>query len=443
MFYIELIVFVVICLITVGLVFAWYRRHSRTSGSAMSDQAPSNESHATDTKDKDTQLSISISRLPLLNNQQRIIGYHFTDKGQPFNKKTLPKLIHFLGDESYHKPGTLVFVQLDPELLDEENLSLLPQDAVLIFANLHNLADDIVEKLKSLNNAGFRIASSDQVEESLISQIHFFFIDGNRQENEIRQEIASLRGKKLRIIATNVNNQSLYTFLRSVGINLYQGFFFSNPSVFSPSPLNSQTNNILELIRMISARSEPEDIETCFKRDSNLTFRMLKYINSASLNLTNKVTSIKSAIVILGYNKLVRWLSVLLAISDSSPAEASAALFETGSARGRFMEILAEQLNYDKDDQDKAFMVGMFSLMPIILNLPPENVLTDLNLPEDITSAILLNNGPFAALYKLAIACEQADHKTIESQCAVLALSVDDIYINYIEATKWVNNLDL
>jgi EAL and modified HD-GYP domain-containing signal transduction protein len=49
------------------------------------------------------------------------------------------------------------------------------------------------------------------------------------------------------------------------------------------------------------------------KNDPTLAFRLLRYINSPAFGLRVEVTRFRHAIMLLGYQRLKRWLALLLA----------------------------------------------------------------------------------------------------------------------------------
>lgn len=435
-----LIVGLVVLLLFTAIILIYAHQQKKKKTIKASDTATVIVQEAEEVNAPETR--VSINRLPILNSQQQIIGYNLSDKGRPFQSQTLPALILFLGNEVYQRPDKMLVIQLENDTLEDENLSLLPAASILYFPHLQKPKQTQQDKLQALTQAGFRIATTPSADQDLLSAIQFIVIDAHMGEESIRHELGLVRGKKLRVLAIHVNQPDVYRFLRSLGINLYQGFFFAEPEVLQVSTPNSQVNNILSLIRMVSLREEPDTIESQFKRDPDLTFRMLKYMNSAALSLTHKITSIKVAIVMMGYNNLLRWLSVLLAACEAVPAESRQALYETGSTRGRCMELLADKSGLNKDAQDEAFMVGMFSLIPVMLEQPVETLLTDLNLPDGVLTTLVKNNGPYSSLFHLVCACERAESEKVTELCQHLQLDEDMVYQTHIEAGQWAGELE-
>ena len=67
-------------------------------------------------------------------------------------------------------------------------------------------------------------------------------------------------------------------------------------------------------------REEPADrLEAVLKTDPTLAFRLMRYINSPAFGLSVEINSFRHAIMVLGYNRLKRWLALLLASASKDP----------------------------------------------------------------------------------------------------------------------------
>ena len=96
---------------------------------------------------------------------------------------------------------------------------------------------------------------------------------------------------------------------------------------------------VLELLRLAHERADMDTIELAIKRDTALTFELIRFVNSAALPTPMHVESVKHAVTALGHAKITRWLSRMLRVStynaDALP------LMHAGIRRGLFLEHLA------------------------------------------------------------------------------------------------------
>lgn len=97
--------------------------------------------------------------------------------------------------------------------------------------------------------------------------------------------------------------------------------------------------SVLQLLAILhSPQSELSDVQAVIQQSVSLSYRLLRYANSAAFNLQREVSSIAQATVVLGQRRL-RDLATLLALTGMSdkPPE----LTHTVLARARLCASLA------------------------------------------------------------------------------------------------------
>lgn len=151
----------------------------------------------------------------------------------------------------------------------------------------------------------------------------------------------------------------------------------------------------------VQKEADPRVLDEIAKRDVTLSFKLLRYVNSASFGLSRRVESVRHAATILGYDQLLKWLS-LLAVTAGNGAAPSLTL--SAMTRAKLMELLGK--NMDRKDQDNLFITGMFSMLDRIMGIPLDQVLSHINLPENVTDALLNGEGKYRRFLDLAMACE-------------------------------------
>jgi EAL and modified HD-GYP domain-containing signal transduction protein len=150
------------------------------------------------------------------------------------------------------------------------------------------------------------------------------------------------------------------------------------------------------------------------------------------------VTSLRHAVMMLGRKRLFRWATMLLAISraaGSAPAVASAAM-----VRGRLTELLAAEL-LPPSECDNAFVVGLFSLLDVMLDMPMPAALESIALPEEVAHALLQRDGLLAPFLALTKACESGDEAAYAAAAEQLQLSGHQINRAHLQALAWAEEL--
>jgi len=206
------------------------------------------------------------------------------------------------------------------------------------------------------------------------------------------------------------------------------------------SKLDATHGQIVRVLNLVRRSAEIKEVEAALKQDVTLSFKLLRYINSAGFGLATRIQSFKHAVTLLGYDKLNKWLSLLLVTASKDAA--APALMQTAIIRGRFMEIVGQASGaFDKTQTDNLFITGAFSLLDVLLGTRMDAVLEQMTLPETIAGALLQRGGPYGPWLDLALAGESEDADAIRAKAAALGLDVETVNRAQIEALVFADSL--
>jgi EAL and modified HD-GYP domain-containing signal transduction protein len=177
------------------------------------------------------------------------------------------------------------------------------------------------------------------------------------------------------------------------------------PAVAGRSSLPSDIRTVLDLINGVDREEPVAKLEPVLRRDPTLAFRLMRYLNSPAFGLPVEVNSFAHALMLLGYQRLKRWLALLLVSSAKGPN--SKVLICAAVRRG----LLLEELGRDQGDAEmrgEMFICGVFSLLPRLLQQPMADLLRSVPVPERVQQALRGDGGPYGAYLDLvqAIECE-------------------------------------
>ncbi len=214
------------------------------------------------------------------------------------------------------------------------------------------------------------------------------------------------------------------------------GWFFLNggPKAHRLSPGHAQIVRVLNLVRR---DAEVKEIEAALKQDVALSYKLLRYINSAGFGLPVEIQSFRHAVTMLGYDKLNKWLSLLLVTASKEPG--APAIMQAAIARGRFMEQVG-QVFFDKGEHDNLFITGAFSLLNVLLGTSMEAVLGEMHLPGAISAALTGQGGIYKPFLDLARACED-DPRQLAGQAENLGLDFQAINRAQLSAVSFADTL--
>ena len=196
---------------------------------------------------------------------------------------------------------------------------------------------------------------------------------------------------------------------------------------------------IVELIRRVDAEDPIDKLETTLRRDPSLAFKLLRYINSPAFGLRVEISSFSHAIMMLGYQRLKRWLALLLATA-SKDVNLRPVMF-AAVRRGMLMEELVRHLN-DEEMKGELFICGVFSLLDRMFKQPFAELLKTIPVPERVYLALAEGAGPYKPYCDLVRAVEGDQLDDIRSACDALIADPAEINRALLKALANAATLD-
>ncbi|SHN34895.1 EAL and HDOD domain-containing protein [Rhizobacter sp. OV335] len=181
---------------------------------------------------------------------------------------------------------------------------------------------------------------------------------------------------------------------------------------------------IVELIQRVDAQDPIEKLENTLKRDPSLAFKLMRYINSPAFGLRVEISSFRHAIMMLGYQRLKRWLALLLATAGKD-ANMKPVMF-AAVRRGLLMEELVRSSG-DEEMRNEMFICGVFSLLDRMFKQPFADLMKTIPVPERVYQALVDGTGPYQPYFDLVQAVEHESLFDFRTAADTLMLSVSEI----------------
>jgi len=342
------------------------------------------------------------------------------------------------------------YINVDQEFLFNDLIEALPPK-VVVLEILETVAPtpEVIARCQHLRDKGFSLAIDDVVkideayrpllELAEIIKVDMLGMDPGHLANLVRE--LQPFGKKL--LAEKVETAEQVELCKQLGFELFQGYYFAKPAIIVGKKLNPSQIALLRLLGLVLRDAETSEIENAFKVEPGLTVNMLRLTNSVSNGLTTRITSLRHAITILGRRQLQRWLQLLIYTNPKGNGQGDNPLLPLAATRGRLMELLAEKLiPRNREFADQAFMVGIMSLMPALLGVPMEEILTHLPVASRVSQALTEQTGQLGHLLLLAQATEQTDPEVFaEAVQRVPGIALEFLDECLAQALYWANNL--
>ena len=328
------------------------------------------------------------------------------------------------------------FINLTRNLLLSRNLSCLPADRVVLEILEDIRPDDaVLAAVERLAEQGYTIALDDFVYspdlEPLVGLADIVKIEFPAIPNEdLPDHIEKLRELGVRtILAEKVETQEEFELCKRLGCDLFQGYFFSRPQVVSQRKTHV---NIGAVVRLVSELQNPDitvgEVEEVIQTDANLSFKLLRFVNSASAATSRKIDSLKQATTLMGIARLRSLASMMLltSIDESKPQE----LINLAMIRGKMCELLAAESG--KIRPDRFYTLGLLSVMDAMLDKPMAEVIPLLPLATDMNDALLDCSGDLGSILACVIAFEAGTVSPPDS------LTATQVQSAYQESLRWI-----
>ncbi len=298
----------------------------------------------------------------------------------------------------------LAFINIIPDVLKAGMAELLPKDKIVLeILETSKIDDNAVSIIKEFKKRGFSIALDDFVYdeewEPLLALSDYVKLDVKQySKQEIKEMLMILKNYGMKFIAEKVELDEDFKFYKSLGFDLFQGYFFQRPTVVSSVRLDPDYILLINIFNAFQANEDIGEIETLFKMAPELVYRLLTLINSVAYEFIAKISSVKQAIALLGYDNVSRWILTIILASKKSDFR-SDPLLEAAVIKGRMMEDICKSF-ISKELADKAFLAGMLSLVNVAVGMPLKDLLDKITVDKIIYEALIERKGKLGELYE-------------------------------------------
>lgn len=196
---------------------------------------------------------------------------------------------------------------------------------------------------------------------------------------------------------------------------------------------------IVQLIQAVDRQEPAGKLEGLLRNDPTLAYRLMRYINSPAFGLSVEVTSFGHAIMLLGYQRLKRWLALLLASSAKDP-DLKPVMY-AAVRRGLLMEELVRGSG-DAELRGDMFICGVFSLLDRMMGQPFAELLKAVPVSEPVRAALADGAGPHHPYLELVRAVEAASVYDIRAAADALLMSVSEVNRAVLRALAAARQID-
>jgi len=393
-----------------------------------------------------------VARQPIFGKRKEIYGYEllFRDGMLNFAPKDIDgdtatsELLSdtFLSSGMYrYTGGKRAFINFTRNLLVQRIPLLFPRETTVVEILEDVPADpEIMAACGKIAGKGYTLALDDFIYrdglQPLIDLADIIKIDFRQAPvDEIEQEVRGLSGTRARLLAEKVETYAEFDQAVHMGFDYFQGYFFAKPEIIRGKKVSTPKINLLRVMTEINRHdADFERLENLIRQDVTLSFKLLRYVNSAYYRRVKEVSSLRQALSLLGLREVKRFLSLMAMakMAEGKPDE----LIRLSAIRARFCELLGSALGRRAAVQE-LFTLGLFSLIDAILDDSMPNIIQGLPFSHNLKDAFLLEAGNLIDFLKLVRCYESGEWDRVGHLCDNLRLPRERVMELYLDAVSW------
>lgn len=403
-------------------------------------------------------MDVFVARQPIFTNKQQLFAYELLFRDSYENACTCTDGDQATSDVICNSffaigmdiltGGKRAFINFTENLLKQEIPLLLPKEVVVVeILETVEPTPALIAACVKLKKAGYLLALDDFVFQTkfipLLDIADIIKVDFLTTIGHDRKKILYDVGKRnIKFLAEKVETRADFEQAVKFGYSYFQGYFFSKPLVLKGKDAPTSRINQLRVLRVLHELDKENftfgNIEKFIMYDLALSYQLLRFINSAAFSLANEISSVKHALVLLGKNEIVKWVSLIVmrTVGDST----TDGILVTSLVRGKFCELIAAKIGL-KSRESELFMMGMFSLIDVFIGRPLKQILAELPINDAIKGALLGKSNEFSQVYRLTLSYESADWEAVTAHAASLGIKEGDIPDFYTKAVGWADEI--
>jgi len=363
-----------------------------------------------------------LARQPIYDREGKVVAYEvfLRKKGGACEypkevefSKALYVVVNFLAEFGVEKvaKGGKVVINFALESVLNKTVDLLPFEKVVFNLNPPEVSvgealyERILERLDEIVRKGGEIVLSEELYgkyKEVYELSHGVEFTAQSLSKEKVSEVLS-KGKK--VLVKKIESEEDYNEAYELGGDYFKGIYLSPPEVLEELELAPFLRlTLFRLMGAISSSKSLKEVAEIISSDVGMTVRFLRFVNSAYFSRRKKIEDVYRAVSFVGLESVKKFV-LLLTLNDFIKVE-SPELWKKSLIRGYVAEELAREISPNLSE--KAFLVGLFSLLNKILGVSIPSFLAELNFSEDVIKAFTEEDSPLAKILRIAVLLEEA-----------------------------------
>ncbi|MFC4700878.1 EAL and HDOD domain-containing protein [Glaciecola siphonariae] len=347
---------------------------------------------------------------------------------------------------SFNKPSFINFHQ--DTILYRFPSTLDPLNVVIEIVETVDVDSEFLKACEHIKNMGYKLALDDYDFaphwDAMLPLVRYIKIESELLDLEnphIARKIQELKDLDKILIAEKVETMEEFERFKAAGFEYFQGYFLSKPEVVKHKNVEVSTTSIIELVGISSAQDfDFEKTTAVCEKDVGLTYKLMRFINNPMFNKRQRIDSLHHALRYLGAVELKKFIA-LLAIANlkgNKPAD----LIVSSLARAHFCKLMSQAMKL-KENPPSSYILGLFSHMDALLDMPMIDIMKSLPFSDEVKTALCETHtdSKLALQLRICMAFERADWAVIFELSQKADIKEPELFEMYYSAVKWADDM--
>jgi EAL and modified HD-GYP domain-containing signal transduction protein len=395
-----------------------------------------------------------LARQPILTRSRKFFAYEILSRygpenycrpapGSPVSVQAMDEL--FLMGVRTMTEGLPAFLNCSREFLLNDYLTLMPKELV-VGEILETVPPDgeVMAACRRMKDQGYRLALDDYCDlpetQPLLAIADFVKIDVLLTTFPEQKRLVDVcHRRKIPVLAEKVETNEQFRRCTEIGYDYFQGYFFCRPQVVNRRSMPANKMVYLELLQAANAPVfDLQKISLIFRRDVSLSYRLLRYLNSAAFAFHAEIHSIPHALTLLGERAMRKWIS-LVSVAGLGD-EVADGLLRLPLLRAMFCELIGEKIGMHRETNE-LFLLGLLSVMDALLNMRMVDVLVQIPIDEEIKKALLGKPSRYRPVFEVVLDYESGTWEQLAHSARHIGLHEDYLPDLYLRSVRWVSEV--
>lgn len=315
---------------------------------------------------------------------------------------------------------------------------------VILLDNSVKPEETYINRIKALKEAGYKLAirklkvADFEPYKEILCLVDYMFLDNKKIDISKAKIYFTKVYPNISLCAINVESNDIYdSLVKDGGYKLYEGEFYRMPVTKGAAEVAPLKINYIELLNIINdVDFDLTKAADVIGRDTALVVKLLQLVNKMSVN--SEITSVRHAAAMLGQKELKKWINT--AVTSQLCADKPNEITRVSLLRAKFAENLASVFEM-AGQSSELFLVGLFSVLDIILNVPMDKALEKVKVSKQIENALLKGEGAFAEVLKYVQCYENANWSELDRMMLISNVDSKKIYEAYKGSLEWYRDM--